>query len=81
MTRFMEQRESRLLGMVGMALSPRYSGCLSHIDVLGEGLTKDNPNKVYDELAMPEFSATLLGLLGISAGISIEFELPETKAA
>jgi len=46
-----------------------------------EGLTKDNPNKVYDELAMPEFSATLLGLLGISAGISIEFELPETKAA
>jgi len=34
---------------------------------------------VYNELAMPEFSATLLGLLGISAGTYIGFKLPETK--
>ena len=36
---------------------------------------------VYNELAMPEFSATLLGLLGVSAGTYIGFKLPETKAA
>jgi cation transport ATPase len=36
---------------------------------------------VYGELAMPEFSATLLGLLGISAGTYIGFKLPETKAS
>jgi hypothetical protein len=36
---------------------------------------------VYNELAMPEFSATLLGLLGISAGTYIGFKLPETKAS
>ncbi|HEU5236632.1 MAG TPA: hypothetical protein VFU37_05790 [Pyrinomonadaceae bacterium] len=35
---------------------------------------------VYNELAMPEFSATLLGLLGISAGTYIGFKIPETKA-
>jgi len=35
---------------------------------------------VYYELAMPEFSATLLGLLGISAGTYVGFKLPETKA-
>jgi len=35
---------------------------------------------VYSELAMPEFSATLLGLLGISAGTYVGFKLPETKA-
>jgi hypothetical protein len=35
---------------------------------------------VYNELAMPEFSATLLGLLGISAGTYVGFKLPETKA-
>ena len=29
--------------------------------------------------AMPQFSATLLGLLGISAGTFIGFKLPETK--
>jgi len=34
---------------------------------------------VYNELAMPEFSATLLGLLGISAGTYIGFKLPEAK--
>ncbi len=34
---------------------------------------------VYSELAMPEFSATLLGLLGISAGTYVGFKLPETK--
>jgi Skp family chaperone for outer membrane proteins len=35
---------------------------------------------VYNELAMPEFSATLLGLLGISAGTYVGFKLPESKA-
>lgn len=34
---------------------------------------------VYNRLAMPEFSATLLGLLGISAGTFVGFKLPETK--
>lgn len=34
---------------------------------------------VYNELAMPEFSATLLGLLGISAGTYVGFKLPESK--
>ncbi len=37
-------------------------------------------NEVYNELAMPEFSATLLGLLGISAGTYVGFKLPETRA-
>jgi hypothetical protein len=36
-------------------------------------------SNVYNELAMPEFSATLLGLLGISAGTYVGFKLPETK--
>jgi hypothetical protein len=36
---------------------------------------------VYNELAMPEFSATLLGLLGISAGTYVGFKLPETKTS
>src|SRR5438270_7346997 len=36
---------------------------------------------VYNELAMPEFSATLLGLLGVSAGTYIGFKLPESKAS
>jgi hypothetical protein len=36
---------------------------------------------VYNELAMPQFSATLLGLLGISAGTYVGFKLPETKAS
>ena len=36
---------------------------------------------VYNELAMPEFSATLLGLLGISAGTYVGFKLPETRAS
>ena len=35
---------------------------------------------VYNELAMPQFSATLLGLLGISAGTYVGFKLPEPKA-
>ncbi len=34
---------------------------------------------VYNELAMPEFSATLLGLLGISAGTYVGFKLPEPR--
>lgn len=36
---------------------------------------------VYQDLAMPRFSATLLGLMGISAGTFIGFKLPETKSA
>jgi hypothetical protein len=36
---------------------------------------------VWKELAMPEFSATLLGLLGISAGTYVGFKLPEAKAS
>lgn len=35
---------------------------------------------VYSDLAMPEFSPTLLALLGISAGTYVGFKLPETKA-
>ena len=34
---------------------------------------------VYQELAMPQFSATLLGLLGISAGTYVGFKLPEPR--
>ena len=34
---------------------------------------------VYNELTMPEFSATLLGLLGISAGTYVGFKLPESR--
>ena len=34
---------------------------------------------VYNELAMPQFSSTLLGLLGISAGTYVGFKLPEAK--
>lgn len=34
---------------------------------------------VYNELAMPQFSATLLGLLGISAGTYVGFKLPEPR--
>lgn len=35
--------------------------------------------KVQGELAMPEFDATLLGLMGISAGTYIGFKFPEQK--
>ncbi len=35
---------------------------------------------VYNDLAMPQFSSTLLGLLGISAGTYVGFKLPEPKA-
>ncbi len=34
---------------------------------------------VYNELAMSQFSATLLGLLGISAGTYVGFKLPESR--
>ena len=34
---------------------------------------------VYNELAMPQFSATLLGLLGISAGTYVGFKIPENN--
>jgi peptidyl-tRNA hydrolase len=34
---------------------------------------------VYNQLAMPQFSATLLGLLGISAGTYVGFQIPDTK--
>lgn len=37
--------------------------------------------KVYHELAMPQFSATLLGLMGVSAGTYVGFKLPEKGAA
>ncbi len=36
-------------------------------------------SNVYNELAMPEFSATLLGLLGISAGTYLGFKLPAAQ--
>jgi hypothetical protein len=34
---------------------------------------------VYNDLSMPQFSATLLGLMGISAGTYVGFKLPEPK--
>jgi hypothetical protein len=34
---------------------------------------------VYNDLSMPAFSATLLGLMGISAGTYVGFKFPETK--
>lgn len=36
---------------------------------------------VYKDLAMPEFNATLLGLMGISSGTYLGFKLPERKQA
>jgi len=36
-------------------------------------------SSVYNSLAMPEFSATLLGLMGISSGTYIGFKFPEQK--
>jgi chaperonin cofactor prefoldin len=36
-------------------------------------------SSVYNELTMPEFSATLLGLMGISSGTYIGFKFPEEK--
>jgi hypothetical protein len=36
---------------------------------------------VYKDLAMPEFNATLLGLMGISSGTYLGFKLPEKKQA
>ncbi|HKO55362.1 MAG TPA: hypothetical protein VJ276_05750 [Thermoanaerobaculia bacterium] len=35
---------------------------------------------VYHDLAMPQFSATLLGLMGISSGTYLGFKVPEAKA-
>ena len=35
---------------------------------------------VYKNLSMPQFSATLLGLMGISSGTYLGFKVPETKA-
>jgi len=34
-------------------------------------------SSVYNSLAMPEFSSTLLGLMGISSGTYIGFKFPE----
>jgi hypothetical protein len=34
-------------------------------------------SSVYNDLSMPEFSATLLGLMGISSGTYIGFKFPE----
>jgi hypothetical protein len=36
-------------------------------------------SSVYNRLTMPEFSATLLGLMGISSGTYIGFKFPEKK--
>lgn len=36
--------------------------------------------KVYEDLAMPDFSSTLLGLLGISAGTYLGFKLPDVPS-
>ena len=36
-------------------------------------------SSVYNSLSMPEFSATLLGLMGLSAGTYIGFKFPEQK--
>lgn len=36
---------------------------------------------VYKDLSMPEFSATLLGLMGISSGTYLGFKVPEKKQA
>jgi len=36
-------------------------------------------SSVYNNLTMPEFSATLLGLMGISSGTYIGFKFPETR--
>ena len=36
-------------------------------------------SSVYNNLSMPEFSATLLGLMGISSGTYIGFKFPEQK--
>jgi hypothetical protein len=36
---------------------------------------------VYNQLAMPQFSATLLGLLGISAGTYVGAKIPDTNKA
>jgi hypothetical protein len=32
---------------------------------------------VYDDLAMPEFNTTLMGLLGLSAGTYLGLKIPE----
>lgn len=37
-------------------------------------------SSVYNELTMPEFSATLLGLMGLSSGTYIGFKFPEQRA-
>ena len=36
--------------------------------------------EVYQSLAMPEFSATLLSLMGIAGGTYLGFKFPEQKA-
>jgi hypothetical protein len=36
---------------------------------------------VYTDLSMPEFNATLLGLMGISSGTYLGFKVPEKKQA
>ena len=36
-------------------------------------------SSVYNQLTMPEFSTTLLGLMGISSGTYIGFKFPENK--
>jgi hypothetical protein len=36
---------------------------------------------VYNSLEMPEFSATLLGLMGISSGTYLGFKVPEKQGS
>jgi hypothetical protein len=38
-------------------------------------------SSVYNELTMPEFSASLLGLMGLSSGTYIGFKFPEQRSA
>lgn len=38
-------------------------------------------SSIYNELTMPEFSASLLGLMGLSSGTYIGFKFPEQKSA
>jgi hypothetical protein len=36
---------------------------------------------VYNRLSMPQFSSTLLGLMGISSGTYLGFKAPENRGA
>jgi hypothetical protein len=36
--------------------------------------------EVFTEIAMPDFNATLLGLMGVSAGTYVGFKIPDAKS-